>query len=37
MSNDYNNFKKDVKGGLSEELLSELYDLTPEEVQRGLA
>lgn len=29
-------FKKDVKAGLSVELLSELYDLTPEETKRGI-
>lgn len=32
----FKDFRKDVKADLSVELLSELYDLTPQEVQKGI-
>lgn len=32
----FEDFKTDIMAGLSVQLLSELYDLTPQEVQKGI-
>jgi hypothetical protein len=35
--NKFNNFKKDVRAGLSVDLLSELYDFPVPEIRKGIA